>query len=318
MNKRSPTAPTQPLPVAIERTRLLHQRAHENWMPLEVMAQAWRLSGKSSSFLQAVATQGQFGLLLEQGSRENREFKLTDDALDIMTYPNTSSEWLKAVRACATSPPLHAEVLARFNGVLPPDDGMVRVYLLRQREGLKFHQDQVDGFIRQLRDTLEFAKLPDSDTINKAEDESPPPPPPPPQSIVVGNYVQWTSGGTDQFKPPRRVVWVSSDGQYARVEGSNTGIPVNELLQQPPPPKSPLDFTFVEDGHGGDEDEGQSKLVKVEYRLDEGKVVLLWPDELSKESFDEFEYWITGLLNRARRKAGIKPKEKSKIAGDEE
>ncbi|WP_254509813.1 hypothetical protein [Anatilimnocola floriformis] len=49
-------------------------------------------------------------------------------------------------------------------------------------------------------------------------------------------------------------------------------------------------------------------MVKVEYRLDEGKVVLLWPDELSKDSFDEFEYWITGLLNRARRKAGIKDK----------
>jgi hypothetical protein len=42
--------------------------------------------------------------------------------------------------------------------------------------------------------------------------------------------------------------------------------------------------------------------------LDEGPVVLRWPDELSKESVEEFEYWVNGLINRAKRKAGIAKK----------
>jgi hypothetical protein len=46
---------------------------------------------------------------------------------------------------------------------------------------------------------------------------------------------------------------------------------------------------------------------------------ILWQRNFASTSFfialsvfDEFEYWITGLLNRARRKAGIKPKGKNK------
>lgn len=37
--------------------------------------------------------------------------------------------------------------------------------------------------------------------------------------------------------------------------------------------------------------------------LDQGKVVLQWPRELSPESLVDFEYWIAGVLQRARRKA---------------
>ena len=45
--------------------------------------------------------------------------------------------------------------------------------------------------------------------------------------------------------------------------------------------------------------------VEVRYVLDEGPVSLRWPDELSPESVEEFEYWVEGLIRRARRKAGL-------------
>lgn len=44
--------------------------------------------------------------------------------------------------------------------------------------------------------------------------------------------------------------------------------------------------------------------------LDEGQVTLQWPAELSKASAEEFEYWVKGLLRRARHKAGIEDKGK--------
>lgn len=314
LTKRSPAAPTQSLSAAIERARLLHQKAHENWIPLEVVAEAWKLSTKSSSFSQAVATQLQFGLLEEQGSRENRELKLTDNGLDIVTYPNTAAEWLRAVQECACSPPLHSEVLARFNGTLPPDDGIIRVYLLRQREGLKFHQDQVDGFIRQLRETFAFAKLNDSATINKVKDETPPPPN---AQVKIGDYVQWTSQGIDQLERPARVLALADDadvGEFAFVEGSATGLPMSELTVVDPPASSTASLTTggtkinappanpffkpAKDTPREDQEDETTNLV-------EGPVSLRWPKTLSETSVDELEYWLNGVIRRARRKAGL-------------
>jgi hypothetical protein len=50
-----------------------------------------------------------------------------------------------------------------------------------------------------------------------------------PTGIKIGDAVQWTSQGTDQFAEPRKIKSISEDGEYAFVEGSNTGIPVKEL-----------------------------------------------------------------------------------------
>jgi predicted ABC-type ATPase len=53
-------------------------------------------------------------------------------------------------------------------------------------------------------------------------------------SIAVGDEVQWTSAGADQFTEPRKVTWLSPDGQWATVEGSNTGVPAAELTKAAP------------------------------------------------------------------------------------
>lgn len=37
--------------------------------------------------------------------------------------------------------------------------------------------------------------------------------------------------------------------------------------------------------------------------LPEGAVVLHWPKKISAVSYEELEYWMQGLLRRARRKA---------------
>ena len=47
--------------------------------------------------------------------------------------------------------------------------------------------------------------------------------------VRVGSYVQWTSQGVAQFTSPRRVVFVSPDGQWVFVDGSGTGLPVGQV-----------------------------------------------------------------------------------------
>ena len=50
-----------------------------------------------------------------------------------------------------------------------------------------------------------------------------------PTQVKVGDAVQWTSQGTDQFVEPKKITSISDDGSFAFVEGSNTGIPIEEL-----------------------------------------------------------------------------------------
>jgi hypothetical protein len=52
-----------------------------------------------------------------------------------------------------------------------------------------------------------------------------------PKSVSVGDLVQWTSGGVDQFETPRRVQSVHrrNGKEWAFVERTNTGVPLSEL-----------------------------------------------------------------------------------------
>ena len=58
---------------------------------------------------------------------------------------------------------------------------------------------------------------------------------PPPQ---VGEYVQWTSDGVDQFKPARKVTQIQD--RYVWVDGSQTGIPTSEVTVVEPPALIPV------------------------------------------------------------------------------
>jgi hypothetical protein len=49
----------------------------------------------------------------------------------------------------------------------------------------------------------------------------------PPTPVKVGDYVQWTSNGVDQFKPARKVTKVEND--HVWVFGSNTAIPMEQV-----------------------------------------------------------------------------------------
>jgi hypothetical protein len=53
-------------------------------------------------------------------------------------------------------------------------------------------------------------------------------------------------------------------------------------------------------------------MAKMNTQLDEGPVTISWPDELSKDSYEEFIYWLEGVKRRAARKAGIEPDEPKK------
>jgi hypothetical protein len=55
----------------------------------------------------------------------------------------------------------------------------------------------------------------------------------PTKPLAVGDEVQWTSQGVQQFAN-KKITGISPDGNFAFVEGSNTGLPISELSSVKP------------------------------------------------------------------------------------
>ena len=297
---RSPAYPAVNLQQAIEHAQTIYDADRRNQVPVAVAISHLGFPDGSSQGLRAVAALKQFGLLEEDGKNEDRRVRLTERALDILIAPSTDDPGrFRAIQRAALEPTVHAELWEQYNGELP-SDATIRAQLVRHRE---FNETYVDRFIKEFRDTIAFARLSESDTIgdeeSEIEDDTP-------QEIKAGDFVQWSSRGVDQFPTPRKVVAV--EGEWAFVEGSPTGVPMSELLAADPPagtaPKQP-----PTNPHYKPSEEPPIEGVSLDRAaLDEGPVVLRWPDELSAESVEEFEYWVNGLIKRARRKAGITAK----------
>jgi hypothetical protein len=89
------------------------------------------------------------------------------------------------------------------------------------------------------------------------------------------------------------------------IEGSETGIPMTQVLMEkkgseaPPPgasaPRLPEEKRLPQPG-----------MKEEKNSLDEGEATLIWPENLSADSVHDLEYWLTGSLKKAKRRAGVK------------
>lgn len=237
---RSPNHPLLSLPKALERAKELYDEYGKHEVPIARAHLKWGYKEQSGLANQCVAALRAYGLLSVKGKGKGapRKVELTDRADRIIRgAPNR----LRLLQAAAREPVIHAELLQEYaEKGLPPND-ILRTYLVWEREGGRFNEDVVDGFIERFRDSLRFAELEengiiqgekkdaDDSGLDTLEDKT--------QTVTVGSYVQWTSRGVDQFQTPLRVVGISDDSQWVFVEGSPTGIAMNELtIQEPPKP----------------------------------------------------------------------------------
>jgi hypothetical protein len=230
--------PSDPLSKALDQARALYKIAQNIAVPIPAASKAWGFTEKSSGGPTTVSCLKMFGLLLDNGSGAARRVKLSDDTIKIIRDPREmSSERDNLVRETALRPPLFRQIIDHFEGGLPPSDEALKTYLIFD-VGLR--DESVNDCMRVFADTMAFAKIAGSATIPEVADSNsrngaPERPDgkqhdiPPPTKPKVGDYVQWTSGGVDQFRVPRKIVGIFPDGQHVQVFGSNTGVPMDEL-----------------------------------------------------------------------------------------
>lgn len=244
---RSPNFPAIGLGRALERAEQLLTTARRYEVRLADAATAWGLGSKSSATLQTAAALIAYGLAEDSGSGEARKLKVSDLAWRILEDRRPGAREQGLVEA-AMKPKLIAEFVARWLDHGRPADPIATSELKFDRG---FTEEAAARFIRVYDETIQFLGDADSDRLSdkKTDTETVESDKPPrsPAAVKLGDYVQWTSSGVEQFRVPPQVLEVYPDGKHVRVFGSPTGIPITELTVVDRPAPTPA-VTLMDSG----------------------------------------------------------------------
>lgn len=295
---KSPKYPNFPLSKAIEYIRMVYDADRAVPLPREVIAKHLGYSGLSGASDGTIATIGQYGLLERVAKGE---MKVSDLAVDIL-LPENDAQSQEAINQAALKPPLFREIWNHFEGNVPSVDAL-RTYLLRR----DFHDRAIDPVMRSFEPTVAMMK---QQSVVEPLDESAETAPEGGSNgikrpnVNVGDFIQWESQGALQFEVPRRVRWISDDGTHLAVEGSDTGIPLEQVsveqsgasitpppIQSPPAEQSSSDVNVVS---------GQRKAV---FPVSDGDVTFIFPEGLTLDGIEELEAYLAVFLKKEKRLA---------------
>lgn len=274
---RSPAYPFINLAAALKRAKEFYSKEQRNAASVKVAVKHWGYDEKSSGGKQTTAALINYGLMKDEGIGERRKVQLTQDALRVILDERPdSNERDQLIKKLALTPKINKELWAKWGHSLP-SDGEIRHTLLVDWDP-PFNDKAVDGFIKLYKDTITFAKLGESDqaqlVVNTAD------------SLKMGDFVQWELDGVLQLPEPTRIRALTSDRKFAMLEGSNTGVPVEQLLpEQAPVGASTPPIITPAPGQVG-------KMQKDIFSLKEGEVTLFWPSPLSEESVQDVSDWL--------------------------
>lgn len=291
---RSPGYPAINLRKAIGRARTLREyMPNRKPIPVDSALAQWSYKPNSGAGLQVLASVKKFGLIADEGKKDQRVVLLTDRAWTILTDPRPESpQRQKAIREAAIAPKIHGEIRERWPHGLP-DDTTMEVWLMQEKN---FNEKSIKGFLSQLRSTFEFAQLDSGPDTGDNE------------QIKSGDYVQWISEGVAQFPEPRQVVRVDEhDGeQFVFVEGANGAIPMSQAqvvdistgatISTDPTRNEPRTLLTP-----SLEQPKQQGLKRETSETASGTATLAWPAYLTPEGYADLEYWLNGVLRKAKR-----------------
>ncbi len=251
---RSPPYPAFDLDKAVQLCILLQGEAHHHEVGIDVVAAAFKMESLGGKVWRQVAALIQYGLLTDSGSGKSRKFKLTDVAKRLVHDTDNSSEKRKkALEVAALNPMIHQELYSRYGAATGLSNSVMKAHLTIEREEAgeaPYSPSAAEDVISTYRSTLVYAGISDARALDDGNEDkggdtgldrageevtggqSTP-------KAKIGDYIQWTSGGADQFVSPKKVEWVSPNHDYVRVFGNPTGIEMSEVTVVELPVVSP-------------------------------------------------------------------------------
>lgn len=236
---RSPAYPFIPLAKALERAEQVHSaRVGRNAYPPGTFYKIWGVGAKSSTARQTMAALNHFGLVEYEGRGDDRKVRLSDLAFKILQdkRPN-SPERTASIQKAALLPPIHQKLFQKFPPP-QPDDVFVEHFLVNDAG---YNASAAEALIDEFKDTLAYAGLDEPDSMpdgtdgEAAEDRQGQP------AVKVGDSIQWTSDGVDQFREPALVLDLSEDGKWVFTDQGAAGIPIEEITVVEPAQQNTAD-----------------------------------------------------------------------------
>jgi hypothetical protein len=310
---RGPAYPYINLGDAVAYTRKLYEFSKRTPANLNaVVRDKFGNSPTSSSAVKIVAALRYFGLAdTIAGTTPNSPemIKITDRAYRILIDDERSPERAKAIKEAFLSPKAYKLCWDTWGADLPESMRSTLIF------SHGFNESSVDDFLRNYRKSIQYvgflnAKAEKSDAHEEGE------PGEQKSTPKVGDYVQWEHDGVLGFPRALRLVKLSDDGSFAWVEGHTTGLPVAELIAAEAPQVNAeknsgsrvIHTPAARVGVSGEvprvsPQKGTGMRQEI-LSLDEGDVVLQWPENIGKLSVEDLDEWMKFVLKRMRRSVG--------------
>ncbi len=169
--ERSPNYPGIDIGEALSRARQLYDQERRYAAPLKTILAHWGYKESSGPGFTTLAALKRFGLLIDEGTGQNRKARLSDDALAILLdQREDSQERQRLIKEAALTPPIHKELWGKYGTTLP-SDATLR-FELQHDKG--FSEGGATEFIRQYRKTLQYAGLTEHDKLSGEDEDKPP------------------------------------------------------------------------------------------------------------------------------------------------
>lgn len=302
---RSPSYPSTPLEETVSQVAKIEKLYRQSPVDRTVAAKLIGYSGLSGPASSALAALAAYGLVERAGKGELR---VTSRARAIL-HPNNLEERRQSLLAAAFEPNLFQELRGRWPDMIPPEEG-ITTYLHRQG----FNQTAIRPAMKAYRDTLLFleregvSESHGSESSQGIESGSEAGGSGAPRDKAqTGDLVEVEIGGSLVFPAAVRVRAVSADGQWVFVEGSETGIEMDNVTvlerpavsaEQKTPPTLPLANVVSEPPRSPTGHRSET------FDTDEGEVRITWPSNLSAQSVADMTDWLELLMRRIGRRAG--------------
>lgn len=149
---RGVSYPFMSLPEAVDAARKIYSKERKTAAPVASAIRHLGYAESSSGGRQTISALLQFGLLEDEGRKEDRHVQLTVRALDVLLASEGSEERKSALVECVKSPKIYGDIFAKWPDELPSDQ-TVSYFLQRDRN---FNPKAIDSFIKDLRNSMAF------------------------------------------------------------------------------------------------------------------------------------------------------------------
>jgi hypothetical protein len=303
--ERSPNFPFITLTRAMDKIRPIFDAAKRHETRMGDLADALGSGAKSSGTLQTVSALVSYGLLDDNGSGETRKFKVTDLAFKALEDQRPGAREA-ALAEAAMKPKLLAEYADLWKDGRPSD--AICISVLRIDGG--FTEDGAKTFLKVFDDAIGYAANSrgdkkgdaDSDGAVKVHDQKAD------IEVAVGDIVQWESQGMLCLERPTavRAVQEHDGAKWVFVEGSETGIPMSEIVLEQKAPEGTLRVppTLPMQPPQRAVDRTSQDMDVDRFTVDEGVVRVEFPKGMGAASVEELDEFFKLFIKKAKRRAG--------------